>query len=186
MAVAAYRIYLDNQLVASVPAPLTQDAITGLPPGSLHLVEVSAVDQAGNESARSSFASFLVPPDVVVEPPDLPRSRARVFAAPQTIESPQLAFPYRFGPDGFVLDEDGTLEELKSVAAFTLFTPPGWRAEAPGIGTPDAAFTLHPGRVIAGPLAAADERIGALVSEERDALEEQVVRLLIQIRGEAA
>jgi hypothetical protein len=185
MAVNHYNVYLDDVLVVSIPHPLTTDAIHGLPPGSLHNVQVSSVDTAGNESARSSLASFIVfaPGPVDTVGPGL--GRPHVFAEPRTYENPQLHFPFMFTADGFALDETDTPEELESVAWFTLRTPPGWRPEAPGIGTPDPVFSLRPGRIIDSALAQADERIGALVAEDRDALEEAVARIAVQI-GKAA
>jgi hypothetical protein len=185
MAVDHYNVYLDDVLIVSIPHPLTTDSIHGLPPGSLHLVQVSAVDTSGNESARSGLASFIVfaPGPVDTAGPEL--GRPHVFAEPRSYQTPQFHYPYRFTANGFALDETDTPEELESVAWYLLRTPPGWQPHNPSLGTPDPVFTLRPGRIIDSALAQGDERIGALVSEDRDALEEAVARIAVQI-GKAA
>jgi hypothetical protein len=175
MSVDHYNIYLDDTLVHSVAAPLTQDALHGLPPGSLHLVSVSAVDAAGNESARSSLASFIVTPTVEVPPPQL--AVGRIFADPLEVESPQIGYPYRFTKDGFDLDESDTQGEYVSIVWFTSRTPIGSRPESPDHGTADLFGQLNPGVALQAAIDQADERISALVGSERDALDEAIVRL---------
>lgn len=183
MAVDHYNVWLDDALIATIPAPLTMAGITGLPAGSLHDVEISAVDDAGNESDRSGLAEFRV---FFPGPIETATAAARVFAIPRTYENPQLAYPLRFTARGFALDESDTTDEYKSIAWFTLRTPMidgvGWRPEAPGIGTPDATFSLSPGRIVATAVAQADLRIAALTSEQRDPLADEVARILVQIQ----
>lgn len=58
MAVAGYNVYIEGVLVATVTG--TTAEIIGLAPGSYH-AQVSAFDDAGNQSAESSSVLFTVP-----------------------------------------------------------------------------------------------------------------------------
>lgn len=54
--VAAYRIYRNGRLLATVPSTQTSFRDTGVKAGERYCYQVSAVDKAGNESARSNEA----------------------------------------------------------------------------------------------------------------------------------
>jgi len=56
-----YRVYRDNTFLKQVLAPLTSTSDTGLAPSTAHGYTVSAIDNAGMESARSSGATAATP-----------------------------------------------------------------------------------------------------------------------------
>lgn len=56
--VAGYNVYLGESKVNTSPVTVTEYALTGLTANTGYTVSVSAVDAAGNESAKSEAASF--------------------------------------------------------------------------------------------------------------------------------
>lgn len=60
MAVVAYRVFVDGELAATIPAPVTALSLDGFKIGSGHTVAVTAVDEAGNESSLSDVEEFTV------------------------------------------------------------------------------------------------------------------------------
>jgi hypothetical protein len=58
---AAYRVYRNGAFLKQVPAPATSAGDTGLAPSTIYTHQVSAVDNAGNESARSATATTNTP-----------------------------------------------------------------------------------------------------------------------------
>ena len=56
--VAGYNVYLGESKVNTSPVTVTEYDLTGLTANTEYTVTVSAVDAAGNESARSEAATF--------------------------------------------------------------------------------------------------------------------------------
>jgi len=56
-----YRVYRNNVFVKQVAAPASTTSDTGLAGSTIYAYQVSAVDNAGNESARSASSSGLTP-----------------------------------------------------------------------------------------------------------------------------
>jgi fibronectin type 3 domain-containing protein len=59
--VGSYRVYRNNVFVRQVTAPTTSVADTGLAASTAYTYQVSAVDNAGNESARSASVTGVTP-----------------------------------------------------------------------------------------------------------------------------
>lgn len=73
VAVTGYKIYRDNQAVTTVPVPsYTDDPV--LQPQTAYTFQVSALDEAGNESPRSNAVQATTPDVPDTTPPTAPSS----------------------------------------------------------------------------------------------------------------
>jgi hypothetical protein len=68
----SYRVYRDGVPLTGAPVTATTVTDTGLAGGTTHGYEVTALDAAGNESARSAVASVTTPSDPAPTPPTAP------------------------------------------------------------------------------------------------------------------
>ncbi len=67
-----YKLYRNGALLKFVPAPTTTTTDIGLGPSTTYSYQISAVDNAGNESAKSNVASATTPACPDTTPPSVP------------------------------------------------------------------------------------------------------------------
>jgi hypothetical protein len=96
-------------------------------------------------------------------------------------DAPHLAYPFRLARSGASVVEEDSQEELVSIAWLCARTPLGYRPEAPDWGTPDLTFTLNASATLAAAVNASDERIAALASERRSALDEALATITLNV-----
>jgi fibronectin type 3 domain-containing protein len=76
-----YRVYRDGVLWGSVPASTTSTTDTGVAGGTSHAYAVSAIDNGGNESAKSAVASVVTPSCGDAAAPSTPTGVSAVAAS---------------------------------------------------------------------------------------------------------
>jgi hypothetical protein len=96
-------------------------------------------------------------------------------------DSPHFAYPIRVSASGIATTEDGSDDEMVSIALYALRTPLRHRSEALDFGMNDVTFKRRPEPIVTAAILRADERIATLPSEERD---EFTSRILEQVSSE--
>jgi hypothetical protein len=94
------------------------------------------------------------------------------------LDSPHVAYPFRFTSLGVSTVEDSTLDEYASIAVYAIRTPLGWWPQLPAFGCVDPAGSTQPGVFVQDAITRADQRIASLTSEQRSTLDGTVSRVL--------
>jgi len=107
--VQGYKVYRDNSYLSTVgPVGSASFSDTGLARGSSHTYQVSAIDAAGNESARSTTVSATSLPSTDTVAPTNPSSVAASASAWNVVNVTWTASTDTFGVTRYTIFRDGT------------------------------------------------------------------------------
>jgi chitodextrinase len=117
VAVAGYRIYRDNVLVAT--SPTNSYSNTGLDPATEYEYEVSAIDAESNESARSAPDSATTEASGDTEAPSIPQNLSATAISDDQIDLTWAASTDNVGVTGYNIYRDNVLIDTSPTNSYS-------------------------------------------------------------------